>query len=109
MKKVPLYQIKNALSRYLRAAEREEIVITRHGRPAGLLIGFESEDDWFEYRMQSDPEFLRRIEIARESLKAGEGRAIETLAPRGGRRIRYGIKRAPGTSPRKKGTESRTK
>ncbi len=104
MKKVPLYKIKNALSRYLRAAEKEEIIITRHGRPAGLLIGFESEDDWFEYRMQSDPEFLRRIEIARESLKAGEGTEIETLAPRGKRRIRHGVKRRSGKGLRKKGT-----
>ncbi len=22
---------------------------------AGILIGFKSEDDWFEYRLQSDP------------------------------------------------------
>ena len=109
MKKVPLYEIKNALSRYLRAAEKEEIIITRHGRPAGLLIGFESEDDWFEYRMQRDPEFLRRVEIARERLKAGEDTEIETLAPRGKRRIRYGVKRAPGKGPRKKGTERQTK
>jgi prevent-host-death family protein len=92
MKKVPLYEIKNALSRYLRAAEKEEIVITRHGRPAGLLIGFESEDDWFEYRMQRDPEFLRRVEIAR-----------------GKRRIRYGVKRPPGKGPRKEGAERRAK
>ena len=26
-------------------AVREEIVITRHGRPAGVLIGFESEEE----------------------------------------------------------------
>jgi hypothetical protein len=26
-------------------------VITRHGKPAGVLIGFSSEDDWFEYRL----------------------------------------------------------
>ena len=43
--------MKDDFSRYLRMAEKEEVVITRHGRPAGVLIGFESEDDWFEYRL----------------------------------------------------------
>ncbi|MBV8210147.1 MAG: hypothetical protein JO133_08815 [Burkholderiaceae bacterium] len=40
-------------------------MITRHGKPAGVLIGFESEDDWFECRLQHDPRFLRRIVIVR--------------------------------------------
>ena len=48
MKKVALSEIKNDLSRYLRLAEREEVIITRHGKPAGVLIGFKSEDEWFE-------------------------------------------------------------
>ena len=40
-------------------AETEEVVITRHGKPAGVLIGFESEDDWFDYRLESDPRFQK--------------------------------------------------
>jgi hypothetical protein len=27
-------------------AESEEILTTRHGKPAGVLIDFEREDDW---------------------------------------------------------------
>ena len=77
MKEVPLSEIKDDLSRYLREAETEEIVITRHGKPAGVLIGFESEEDWFEYRLEDDPRFLRRIEQARESLRAGRGVRLE--------------------------------
>ena len=42
MKEVPLSEIKDDLSRFLREAETQEIVITRHGKPAGVLIGFES-------------------------------------------------------------------
>ena len=48
---------KDDLSRYLREAETQEIVITRHGKPAGILIGFESEEDWFEYRLENDHDF----------------------------------------------------
>jgi prevent-host-death family protein len=73
VKQVSLSEIKDDLSRYLREAERQEIIITRHGKPAGILIGFESEDDWFEYRLEHDPRFLRRIGEARESLRAGRG------------------------------------
>ena len=73
MKRIALSDVKDDLSKYLRAAEREEIVITRHGKPAGILIGFTSEDDWFEYRLEHDPRFVRRIEAARKSLREGRG------------------------------------
>jgi prevent-host-death family protein len=79
MKKIALSEIKDDLSRYLRIAEKEEIVITRHGKPAGLLVGFESEDDWFEYRLENDPRFLKRIESARASVRAGKGVRLEDL------------------------------
>ena len=79
MKQIALADVKNDLSRYLRLAEKEQIVITRHGKPAGVLIGFESEDDWFDYRLENDPRFLQRIETARRSLKSGRGVKIEDV------------------------------
>lgn len=79
LREVPLSEIKDDLSRYLREAEKHEIVITRHGKPAGVLIGFESEDDWFEYKLENDPRFLRRIETARDSLRAGRGVRLEDV------------------------------
>ena len=79
MKKVPLSEVKDDPSRYLREAEKQEVVITRHGKPAGVLIGFESEDDWFDYRLENDPRFLRRVEAARQSLRAGRGVKLEDL------------------------------
>ena len=79
MKKVALSEIKDQLSKYLRLAERDEVVITRHGRPAGVLIGFASEDDWFEYRLQRDPRFLAWVESARASLRAGKGKRLADI------------------------------
>jgi prevent-host-death family protein len=79
MKRAALADVKNDLSRYLRLAEKEQIVITRHGKPAGVLIGFESEDDWFDFRLENDPRFLQRIETARQSLKLGRGVKIEDI------------------------------
>ncbi|OGO41125.1 MAG: prevent-host-death protein [Chloroflexi bacterium RBG_16_57_9] len=79
MKRVALSDVKDDLSRYLRLAEEEEIIITRHGKPAGVLIGFHSEDDWFDYRLENDPRFLQRIEAARQSLRLGYGTRIEDV------------------------------
>lgn len=79
MRQVPLSEIKDDLSRYLREAGKGEIVITRHGKPAGVLIGFESEDDWFDYRLENDPRFLRRIESARKSLHEKRGVRLEDI------------------------------
>ena len=79
MKEIPLSEVKDDLSHVLREAEKQEIVITRHGKPAGVLIGFKSEDDWFDYRLEHDPRFLRRVKEARESLGAGRGVKLEEV------------------------------
>ena len=79
MKRVALSEVKDDLSRFLRLAEVDEIVITRHGKPAGVLIGFQSEDDWLDYRLENDPKFLSRIEAARRDLRAGRGVRLEDL------------------------------
>ena len=79
VRRVPLSEIKDDLSRFLREAEGEEIVITRNGKPAGVLIGFGSDDDWLDYQLENDPRFLRRIEQSRRSLREGRGVGIEDL------------------------------
>jgi prevent-host-death family protein len=79
MKKAPLSEVKDDLSRFLRVAEKEDVIITRHGKPAGVLIGFESEDDWFDYRLETDPRFLRRVAAARRNLSEGRGVRLEDV------------------------------
>jgi prevent-host-death family protein len=79
MKEVALSEVKDDLSRYLRLADHEQIVITRHGKPAGVLIGFKDEDDWFEFRLENDKRFLKRTTQARESAQAGHCIPIEDI------------------------------
>ena len=79
MKKAALSVVKDDLSKFLRQAEKEDVVITRHGRPAGILIGFSSEEDWFDYRLEHDPRFLERIDSARRNIKSGLGTRIEDI------------------------------
>ena len=42
-------------------------------------IGLESEEDWFDYRLENDPRFLKRVQSARASLQAGKGIRMEDL------------------------------
>ena len=79
MRQAALAEVKDDLSRFLRLAESQEILITRHGKPAGVLIGFESEDDWFDYRFEHHPEFLRRVAEAREAFRNRRGVRLEDL------------------------------
>jgi prevent-host-death family protein len=70
---VSLSVVKDDLSKYLREASQTQIVITRHRKPAGVLMGFKTEDDWFDYRLENDRRFLDRVEKARASIRAGRG------------------------------------
>jgi prevent-host-death family protein len=81
IRRLALAEVKDDLSRFLRLAESEEILITRHGKPAGVLTGFEDEEAWFDYRVEHHPEFLRRVARARKDLEAGTGVRLEDLPP----------------------------
>ncbi len=79
MIRVSLSDVKDRLSEYLRQAETEEVIITRHGKSAGALVGFATEDDWFDYGLENDPRFLARVATARQSLREGQGVRTEDL------------------------------
>jgi prevent-host-death family protein len=79
VKHVPLNELKDSLSHYLRLAEKEDIIITRHGVPAGILIGLESPDDLWEEQLLRNPQFQARIEQARKNLRQGKGISIEEV------------------------------
>jgi prevent-host-death family protein len=79
LRQISVSEIKEDRSRFLHEAEKQEIVITRDGKPAGVLIGFASEDDWFDYQLENDPCFLRRIDDARKSVREGRGVKLEDV------------------------------
>ena len=73
MKQIALAEFRDHLSHYLVEAEKEQIVVTKHGKPAGVFIGFATEDDWFDFQLENDPRFLKKIEESRASIRAGKG------------------------------------
>ena len=81
----------------LRRAEREDVIITWHGVAAGILIGFEDPEAWWEELLLRDPRFRARVAQARGSLREGRGTDIEELLKK------YGIKPKPEASPTEKG------
>ncbi|HEY3570260.1 MAG TPA: type II toxin-antitoxin system prevent-host-death family antitoxin [Thermoanaerobaculia bacterium] len=79
MKKVALSEVRDDLPKYLRIAEDEDVLITQDGKPAGVLIGLRSEEDWLDYQLENDPRFLQRIEEARQELREGRGVRLEDV------------------------------
>jgi len=80
MKKIAISAVKEDFTRYLEKAEKEEIVITRRGKPVGLLVGFASEDEYLDYVLENDPAFLDRVAKARRDLRAGLGTRLEDIS-----------------------------
>lgn len=80
MIKVPLSKVKDNFSEFIRKAGSEEVVVTIHGRPAAVIIGFEDEDDWLEYRLLRDESFLARISESRQQYREGKYKTLEELS-----------------------------
>jgi prevent-host-death family protein len=96
MKVVPLGEAKNSLSEYVDQAQHGRVLVTRHGKPAALIIGVEGED--FEDLMtRSDPEFWSMIESRRKTSRTIPAREM---------RRRLAARRNPG-SKRKSRAQSK--
>jgi PHD/YefM family antitoxin component YafN of YafNO toxin-antitoxin module len=57
----------------------EEIVITNHGKPVGVLRGFANEDDYLEYRLLNDPRFRKIVRRSRREAREGKVTRLEDL------------------------------
>lgn len=68
MRVVPLAKAKNELSAYVEEAQRGRLLVTRHRRPAALIIGVEGEE-FEDLITRSDSEFWRMIEARRSASK----------------------------------------
>ena len=79
MKTHTMTEAKNDICGIIREAAAEEILITRHGKPAAVIVGFRDEDDWFDYRLEHDERFLRRIAKARDEIQRGQHVGLDDL------------------------------
>ncbi len=79
MKQVAFAEFRDHLSQYLLEAGHEQIVVTKHGKPAGVLTGFATDDDWFDFQLENDPRFLKKIDESRTSIRSGQGVSWEQV------------------------------
>ncbi len=72
---MPLADLKNRLSEVVERLEREHgrVVITKHGRPAAVVLNVEDLEDLEQtLELLSDPRAMRRIRKAETEIAAGE-------------------------------------
>lgn len=85
MKTLPLAEAKANLSRLVDrvAATDEEILITRNGRPAAVLVSPDEYESWKETRaVQSDRELMKEIRRGLRGLRKGARTySLEELIP----------------------------
>ena len=78
MKVVPLGQARSELSAWVDQAQEERVLITRHGRPAAVIIGVEGED-FEDLLTRSNPRFWEMIERRRRGPTVTAAQARERL------------------------------
>ncbi len=80
MIKVPLSKVNDNFSEIIKRAGKEKVIVTIHGKPAAVIIGFEDEGDWLEYRLLKDEKFLARVSKSRQQYKEGKYKTLEELS-----------------------------
>ena len=78
MKIVPLNEVKNRFSTYLEMSKREDIVVTKNGRPAAILHAI-TDEDIEDYLFESDPRFIARIEALRQQFQRSGGTPLSDV------------------------------
>jgi prevent-host-death family protein len=65
MKTVTVRELQKKIRECVDAAQTDRIIITRHGRPAALVIGVQGYD-WEDVVLQTSPTFWKMIEARRK-------------------------------------------
>jgi antitoxin YefM len=79
---VSLAEIKNRLSEYVDRVEREHerVVITKHGRPAAVVISVDDLESLEEtLAIMSNPELMAQIREADADVKAGRVSGVSKI------------------------------
>lgn len=77
MRTLPLSEVKAKLSGLVEAVERrdEEVMITRNGRPAAVIVSADEYESWKETReIMADKELMREIRAGVRALKRGKAK-----------------------------------
>ena len=78
MKIASVKDVKDNLSRYLKNAEKGDVIITKNGRPTAVLHHL-GEDELEDYLLEHDPRFRQKIERRWKDYLKNGGRSLEQL------------------------------
>jgi prevent-host-death family protein len=98
MKTINVRDLQKKLRECVDTSQKERVVITRHGRPAAVLIGVEGQD-WEDVVLETSAEFWKMI---------GERRREETVPLREARK-RLEARWTKGRAGRKPGRSRRAR
>ena len=79
---LPLSEAKARLSELVAEIERtdDELVITRNGRPAAVLVSADEFDSWREtHEIRRDPDLMRQIRRGLSQLERGDSSTFEEV------------------------------
>ena len=78
MKIASVKEVKDRLSQFLKTAEKEDVVITKNGRPIAVIHHL-GEDEIEDYLLEHDPKFRAKIDKRwKEYLRKG-GHSVEEI------------------------------
>jgi PHD/YefM family antitoxin component YafN of YafNO toxin-antitoxin module len=78
MKIASVKEVKDKLSQFLKTAEKEDVVITKNGRPSAVIHHL-GEDEIEDYLLEHDPKFRAKIDKRwKEYLRKG-GHSVEEI------------------------------
>jgi PHD/YefM family antitoxin component YafN of YafNO toxin-antitoxin module len=78
MKIASVKEVKDRLSHYLKTAEKEDVVITKNGKPSAIIHHL-GEDDIEDYLLEHDPKFRAKIEKRWKDYLTKGGCSIEDI------------------------------
>lgn len=78
MKIASVKEVKNRLSHYLKTAEKEDVVITKNGKP-NAIIHHLGDDEIEDCILEHDPKFRAKIEKRWKEYLTKGGRSIEEI------------------------------
>ena len=64
MKTVTVRDLQKKVKECVDGAQSDRVIVTRHGRPAAVLVGVEG-DEWEDVLLQTDPTFWKLIRARR--------------------------------------------
>jgi prevent-host-death family protein len=73
MKIASVADVKARFSAFLKASKRGPVVVTRNGKPAGILLSIDDEDEIERLTLAYSPKFQKMLRLARQQIREGRG------------------------------------